>query len=50
MKWDRWLELGGSKRCMGTGAITSARESILNAFRENSDQKDLSVSVTTALL
>ena len=27
MKWDRWLELGGSKRCMGTGAITSARES-----------------------
>lgn len=35
MKWDKWLELGGPSRCMGTASIKSARESILRDLEDN---------------
>ena len=29
-KWDKWIEMGGHKRCMGTSHITTSKDKILN--------------------
>ena len=35
MIWDKWIELGGPSRCMGTASIKTARESILRDLEDN---------------
>jgi hypothetical protein len=30
IKWDKWIELDGAKRCMGTAPVKKGRTQILN--------------------
>lgn len=38
MKWDKWLEVGGPSRCMGTASIKNARDSILCELERNKNK------------
>jgi hypothetical protein len=41
-KWDKWIEMGGHKRCMGTSSITTSKDKILNELiKEEKNKKDI---------
>jgi hypothetical protein len=33
-KWDKWIDMGGHKRCMGTSHITTSKDKILNELKK----------------
>lgn len=33
-KWDKWIEIGGHKRCMGTSYVTTSKNKILNELKK----------------
>ena len=40
-KWDKWIEMGGHKRCMGTSNITTSKDKILNELILEKKKKDI---------